>query len=177
MQKAMVNKGRSAVRNAGRSLARGIRRYNWINPIILFVALYHFTAVVHDAIYHFEVIFSGETPVAVASGTEFAITAMVSLTLGFVGGIIQVLGKDKWEKVKEYWKNNYWKDMLCFFVVFAVVLIVSFVLMEVYHGMWMDTLSEKIMWVVLFVFPQAVWVFHVIPGALAYYLILFGSRK
>ncbi len=177
MQKTMVNQDEGGVRNVARSLAKGIRRYNWINPIILFVALYHFTAVVHDAIYHFEVIFSWETPVEIASGTEFAIAAMVSLIVGIVGGIIQVLGKDKWGKVKEYWKNNYWKDMLCFFVVFAVVLIVSYVLVEVHHGMWMDTLSEKITWVMLFVFPQTLYVFDVIPGALAYYLILFGSRK
>ncbi len=76
------------------------------------------------------------------------------LLVGVVCGVLHVQLGNKNEKVKKYWENNYWKDVVCFCIVLVVAQIVSVALQEIRFTVNtpIEMFLEKVFCVLRFVF-------------------------
>lgn len=94
-------------------------------------------------------------------------------------GALHIWLGNKNEKVKEYWENNYWKDIVCFCIVLVVAQIVSAALLGISFNMNspLEVFLEKVLCVLRFIFPQAILVPRTIPGAVVYYLMMMFLKK
>lgn len=161
-----------------RNWLKEIKGYNWINPLILFLLLHHFIYLAYSARCYFERDFVWiETVDEIPS--KDAVSLMASLIVGIVLGILYMWLGGRREKIRNYWKNNYWKDIVCFCIIFGVAQIVSIALLQIGFDLnsQLGMFLEKMLWVTIFFFPQAIHIPFTIPGAIIYYIILGTFRN
>ena len=150
-----------------------------MNPLVVFLLLYHFVDVAYGAKQYFEQNFAlGE--VTEASLEDYLLVCIViSLIVGGICGVFHVWIGNKNDKVKKYWENNYRKNILCFCIVLVLTQIVSVALLEISFNMNspLEVLLEKVFCVLRFIFPQAILVPWTLPGAVVYYLMMMFLKK
>lgn len=157
----------------------GIKGYNWVNPLVIFLILHHFVDVAYGARRYLEQSFALDEVVETSQGGYLIVCIVTSLIVGGMWGALHIWLGNKNEKVKEYWENDYWKDVACFCIVLVVAQIVSAALLGISFNLNspLEVFLEKVFCVLRFISPQAILILRTIPGAVVYYFMMMFLKK
>jgi len=96
---------------------------------------------------------------------SFAREIVTSLVCGAVLGIANAFLSAR----RENWR--FWREFLVFWVLYAVVQVVSYLLFMAYFRSDVFPSHDNLLWLVLYWFPQTAFVAFMVPGAVLYHLI------